>query len=230
MNTSSFSIDKIDVGFLEHAFEEDSFETTYYLDLENSELHALSEYSDLPDEDLRRKIENDPGDRFLRVPRGDSDEAWRDMQKFALNREDESLRERLLNAIQGSGAFRRFKDLVFEEGIRQEWYEFRDRRIRRRVLDWLLSKDLITQEQREEYMEKLEQRIQYRKQRQQDLEEMGQGDTVECRDPAGYSGLSEGTRYDVVGERPDDNLIRIRDDSENRSWYPKNQFDLVKAD
>lgn len=228
MKTSSFSVDEIDFQFLEHAFEEDSFKITYYLDLEESDIHSFNEYSDLSNEDLRQEIETDPGDRFLKVPRGDSDQAWRDMRKFALQCEEESLRERLLNAIQGSGAFRRFKDMVLEEGIRQEWYEFRDRRIRRRVLDWLLSKDLITEEKCEQYMEKLEQQILSRKQRQRELEEMGQGHTVECRDPAEYPGLSQGTRYEAIGERANDNLIRIQDDNENHSWYPKSQFDLIR--
>jgi hypothetical protein len=35
------------------------------------------------------------------------------------------------------GAFRRFKDLIHQHGIQQQWYDFRDREIECIVADWL---------------------------------------------------------------------------------------------
>ena len=47
------------------------------------------------------------------------------MRDFCYSIEEEELRERLLNAIHGRGAFRYFKDLIFEHGVRDDWFSFR---------------------------------------------------------------------------------------------------------
>lgn len=229
MSENEFLVDESTFEMLEHVFEEDSFETTAYLDLRENELVVFSEYGgESGPGPSRKQVETDTTDRFIKVPRGDTDEAWRDMREFALSVDDKTLSERLLDSIRGSGAFRRFKDMVFEAGLRKEWSDFQAQRIRRRVLDWLLREELITEEGAEQYMERLEERFHRRDQRKRELENMTDGAVLECRDSGGYPGLSEGTRYDVVGERPDDNLVRIIDDRDSRSWYPKPQFDLLE--
>ena len=229
MSQFSLSLDEINFGMLEMAFEDNSFEVSYYLDLRENELIMLGEHLGVHDEEqLREKIKTDTSERFLRVPSGDTDVAWRDMQKFALSLNDEKMSEELLNTIQGSGAFGRFKNMIKKAGIRQDWHKFRNRRVRRRVLDWLMAKDLITEEQRSKCIDQLEKQINRRRQRQQDMREMGEGEIVECREPASYPGISKETRYKVVGERPEDNLVRINDDNQKQSWYPKNQFELIR--
>ena len=50
-------------------------------------------------------------------------------------------------AIDGRGAFRRFKNTLFEfPEVRDQWYRFRDARSRRRAIDWLAANELITAE------------------------------------------------------------------------------------
>ena len=50
--------------------------------------------------------------------------------------EDEHLRELLEVAIQGAGAFRRFKDVLFRYPSAQEnWFKFRDERELQRMLN-----------------------------------------------------------------------------------------------
>ena len=48
-------------------------------------------------------------------------------------------------AIQGRGAFRRFKDELHEEhpDLLPAWYAFRDTRARRRAVQWLADNSLI---------------------------------------------------------------------------------------
>ena len=48
-------------------------------------------------------------------------------------------------AIQGKGAFRRFKDELHEEypDLLPAWYEFRDTRAKRRAVEWLADNSLI---------------------------------------------------------------------------------------
>ncbi|MCI0429256.1 MAG: UPF0158 family protein [Rhodospirillales bacterium] len=59
------------------------------------------------------------------------------MKQFCLDLPDGEQREALLDAIHGSGAFRRFKGLVHRYGIQQQWYDYRDREIEAVVANWL---------------------------------------------------------------------------------------------
>ena len=56
------------------------------------------------------------------------------IEAFAYSRDDGS--GRLIRAIQGRGAFRRFRDTVERLGLLNEWYEFRDNCYRERAVSW----------------------------------------------------------------------------------------------
>jgi hypothetical protein len=47
------------------------------------------------------------------------------MEDFCLSQKDPTQRDRLLNAIQGRGAFARFKGIVQQLGLLEKWYEFK---------------------------------------------------------------------------------------------------------
>ena len=70
---------------------------------------------------------------------------YQDMADFADGITDERAGRRLARAIQGKGAFRRFKDELHEEhpGLLPAWYAFRDTRARRRAVQWLADNCLI---------------------------------------------------------------------------------------
>jgi len=89
------------------------------------------------------RIEEDLGHRYIEIPRADSHEAYRDMQRFIVTVEDERLQNRLWGAIQGRGAFRCFKDTLYGDYREQKrWYAFRDACLRERALDWLATLDI----------------------------------------------------------------------------------------
>jgi hypothetical protein len=132
---------KIDLDELCYALENNSFEQDYYLDLETGEILMISDYMDTEDteetEELREQLEEDP-DRYEPLPKADSREGYRDMEDFIATMEDERLAELLEVAINGKGAFRRFKDVLagFPEE-REEWFRFKDDRLMERALEWL---------------------------------------------------------------------------------------------
>ena len=70
---------------------------------------------------------------------------YQDMADFAEAITDERAGRRLLRAIQGKGAFRRFKDELHEEypDLLSAWYAFRDARAARRAVQWLAENSLI---------------------------------------------------------------------------------------
>jgi len=120
------------------AMEDSSYENDHYLDLETGEILFLSEYMD--DEDtvkLKDRIDED-FDRYERIPKAESHEGYEDMVDFIATVEDEHLAELLEVAINGKGAFRRFKDVLLnypEE--RERWFKFKDERMEERALEWL---------------------------------------------------------------------------------------------
>jgi hypothetical protein len=70
---------------------------------------------------------------------------YQDMVEFTEQVSHEQARRRLARAIQGKGAFRRFKDELHEEypHLLPAWYAFRDARSRRRAVEWLADNSLI---------------------------------------------------------------------------------------
>ena len=129
---------KVDLDELCSAMEDTSYENEYYLDLKTGEILFLSEYMD--DEEtrkLRDQIEED-FDRYERIPRAESHEGYEDMEDFIATVKDAHLAELLEVAINGRGAFRRFKDVLLrypEE--RERWFRFKDERMQERALKWL---------------------------------------------------------------------------------------------
>jgi Uncharacterised protein family (UPF0158) len=70
---------------------------------------------------------------------------YQDMADFADGITDEHAGRRLARAIDGKGAFRRFKDELNEEYpyLLPAWYAFRDARARRRAVQWLADNSRI---------------------------------------------------------------------------------------
>jgi hypothetical protein len=70
---------------------------------------------------------------------------YQDMADFAETITDERAGRRLARAIQGKGAFRRFKDELHDEypDLLPAWYAFRDARAKRRAVQWLADNSLI---------------------------------------------------------------------------------------
>ena len=70
---------------------------------------------------------------------------YQDMADFAEAITDERAGRRLARAIQGKGAFRRFRDELHDEypDLLLAWYAFRDIRAKRRAVQWLADDSLI---------------------------------------------------------------------------------------
>ncbi len=88
-------------------------------------------------------VRNSPPERFLRVPVVDSREGYRDMEEFVGTVQRDSVRLRLEQALDGKGAFRRFKDALLSfPQERERWFAFEQERLRQRMLDWLASEGI----------------------------------------------------------------------------------------
>ena len=70
---------------------------------------------------------------------------YEDMADFAERVSDEKAGRRLSRAIQGKGAFRRFKDELHQEypDLVPAWFAFRNARALRRAVEWLADNSLV---------------------------------------------------------------------------------------
>jgi hypothetical protein len=164
------TINRIDFDL---AFEISSYETTAYLDTESgavvfidatispqldelltdeatleaiqAALKAKTDLADIEWEQLMdvARVEADSDNRYRMIPKPDSREGYRDMQAYISSLEDDQLREVLEVAIRGSGAFRRFKEVLHRYPEAQKnWYAFKNDREQPRILDWLASEGI----------------------------------------------------------------------------------------
>jgi len=62
---------------------------------------------------------------------------WAIMDGFARSIDDADVRDELLIAIRGRGAFRCFKDAVHRRGIHEDWYRHKAAALGRMAADWL---------------------------------------------------------------------------------------------
>lgn len=156
-------INRID---LEMVFEPGNDESSAYLDtetgavilVENALFRELEDSedieavllakADLADWQRRQlldaaRIEADTVHHYRQLPKQNSRAGYQDMQEYIWSLEDERLREQLEEAIQGSGAFRRFNDMLSRyPEVKKHWFRFRDERVRQRMSDWLASEGI----------------------------------------------------------------------------------------
>ncbi|MEK6742169.1 MAG: UPF0158 family protein [Nitrospirota bacterium] len=94
------------------------------------------------DDELAEKADailSDEKYRFLLIPKRDSREAYDLMADFAESVKDKGLREKLAIALDGKGAFRRFRTVLEQSGELDRWYAFKEERSRDAAVEWLLE-------------------------------------------------------------------------------------------
>jgi predicted nucleotidyltransferase len=130
----------IDLVTLAEALEDHS--TEWWFDPATGDLEPRS---DMFGDELG---EGHPAERGLRhVEPLPSHEAYSDMEDFIAGVGDARARDLLERAISGRGAFRRFKDTLFEfPELRETWFELKNARMTRRALQWLADEGLVDEE------------------------------------------------------------------------------------
>ena len=127
---------------LETAFEHNAPETHSYLDLSTGQVVTIVD-SRPEDEEKRQLIRRSEG-RFVHLDPASSREQYRWMERFVSSVEDDALRERLVLAIDGKGAFRRFKDVLLSYPVeRDRWFTYRANLLRIYINGWLSNKDIV---------------------------------------------------------------------------------------
>ena len=134
----------IDLDMLGTAMEDSDLANRYFLNLVTGEVVFFSDHLGLSDEDERLSEEIDASNDYVAIERIPSHEAYQWMVDFVdemVAPTDEHAAEKLSIALQGKGAFRRFRDTLHrvDEQWLQAWYQWRDTRLKTAVEEWVKS-------------------------------------------------------------------------------------------
>ncbi len=150
---------KVDLEMIANAMEDVArVDMEYYLDEETGEVifipEEVSRYVEEEDKNLRKELPDwqkeivklaqeillKKPDRYIYIPEGPTWNGYDLMVEFAEMIEDELLREKLDIALDGKGAFRRFKNVIADyPDYREKWFKFRDEKMNKKVIEWLNS-------------------------------------------------------------------------------------------
>ena len=125
-------------------------ERSSYLDTQTGEVHTVSREvlglaesgdspEELPDwqhEEYRVARLILEGDRFVRLPTKWDVHEWDSMDQFARSLDDDEMSGRLLSAIRGAGAFRRFKEEIRRCRVEDAWFAYRSGALRQIAAEW----------------------------------------------------------------------------------------------
>ena len=124
---------------LEDAFENNAPAVHSYLHLASGDVMRIVD--GVADPSMHQRVTNDT--EYLRVEPVSSREQYRWMERFIATVDEGELRDKLVQSIDGKGAFRRFKDVLMSFPVdRERWFTFRSERLRACMEQWLNTHSL----------------------------------------------------------------------------------------
>jgi hypothetical protein len=139
---SSGEVTRVSIDWveLEGALENNSPELHSFLNKATGDVVRIFRGSEGAEQRLR-EIENDAD--YLYIEPISSREQYRWMEEFIEATEEPNLKDKLNIAIDGKGAFRRFKDvLVGYPEERERWFAKRAVKLRSHITEWLTAKNI----------------------------------------------------------------------------------------
>lgn len=108
----------------------------YYYNPETGEIFPsnIGDFVDLNEEELDELY-----GKSIILPTNYEINEYKMMQDFTETIEDKLLHNQLLIVINGTGAFRRFKDTCINFGIIEDWYKFRNKCYKELARDWCIK-------------------------------------------------------------------------------------------
>lgn len=134
---------KIKMDELLDAMDTNSDFVQWYYDTQKEKLIIVSDDCDdsIDDDFCIEDIESDEEDRFISIPTEYDIHEYGIMVSYA-NRQSDELSDVLLDSLHGKGAFRSFKDTVFELDIVDDWYRYKKEEYSKIAWDWVNKNDI----------------------------------------------------------------------------------------
>ena len=123
---------EIDWAALHSAFQMNMPEVRCFLSVDDGRVLKTP-----PGDPLLAQLRNEP-EKYIPVEAVPSRIQYQWLDSFIKTVEDEAVRARMEAAVNGKGAFRRFKDILLTlPDERRRWFEFRDLLLRQRIVEWV---------------------------------------------------------------------------------------------
>lgn len=133
-------ITQVDLSSLCEALEDHSYDHHWWFNPLTGAVDVWLEDSDEDQEELDQR-------GMILIEPISSDSSYRDLAEFTSQVRDPRARDLLERAISGRGAFRRFKDTLFDfPNLREAWFKFHDNRVEQRALGWLADNGFVGDE------------------------------------------------------------------------------------
>jgi hypothetical protein len=106
------------------------------LSLSESEPEEIALLPEWQQEEAELAVRIETTDRYIALPSQFDVNEWNIMNEFCHQVREEDIQNKLLRAIHGSHAFRRFKDKIADYNLAEEWNRFRRRAFEEIIRDW----------------------------------------------------------------------------------------------
>ena len=124
---------KVDLNKAAEAFEMIDAETHLFYNTETGEFDWYNDFFGSPDDNDTEKFEDD---EWVMAPTQWDIEEYEMMVDFAGAVDDPRKCELLCVALEGRGAFRRFKDTLYRVDMTEEWYKFKHEKYIEVAREW----------------------------------------------------------------------------------------------
>ncbi len=123
------------------ALEGTGMEIEYYYDTKNQRILMIFDrmVDGEENEELIEEISDGFIDEYISLPGQYEINEYRMMEEFIYDLPAGKNQDALERAIRGKGAFRRFKAHLYDLGLEQSWYKFRDDSYEKIARDWCES-------------------------------------------------------------------------------------------
>jgi hypothetical protein len=113
------------------------------ISLADAEPEEIDLLSDWQKEEAELAVRIETSDQYLRLPDRFEINEWNIMNEFCHEMKREDIRATLLQAVQGSHAFRRFKDQIANYNLWDEWNRFRRQKFEKILREWCEENGII---------------------------------------------------------------------------------------
>ena len=129
---------KVKLEEIIEAMEFADMETEYYYDTKNERILMLFDgmVDGEDDPELFEDISEGFVEDYIPLPGQYDINEYRIMEEFTYELPEGKNRDVLERAIQGRGAFRRFKDKLYDLNLEQQWYSYKDSAYERIARQW----------------------------------------------------------------------------------------------
>jgi len=129
------------------AMETSGMDIKWYFDLQKEKLILVTDECLEDDLDME-EVENN-NDRFISLPSEYEIHEHKMMVAFS-NQQPVEIKEILIDVLYSKGAFRKFKDKVFEMDIRDEWFAYKREQLTVMANEWVNKNNLtiVTKEEK----------------------------------------------------------------------------------